>query len=239
MSLLLFLLLAAYPPEQRAKAAEISPEVVARWQKVFPARKGQIDNPKKVSSRKGPVELTLEVANTKVRRENGEYSLWLKVSLRNVGKAPIQVDSEVFRDAVYLENDPFLSWEIRDERGREVVRSPLQEAITVPPECGVLRPDPRSASFRPPFELNPGQIASTPERWQYDAREIACLGRSRESPIPPYGEIRGLGFFTRGARARLHFHNRTPPDVLRRFKRRARPEEVDFYTDWIELEIVP
>jgi len=237
---------APLPPEAEDRLnAEVREEHRPMWEKMFPPRNPKVEKPKKVTARKGPVEITLEVANTVVRtvpRINLRvHSLWIRVTLRNIGKKPFQVWDGAFQSLLQLEGSAGLKYEIVGEDGSRIVRDRLGGSeLDRPGVCPSPPDDPDWYKYKPPFVLPPGKSVSTPETWMHDIVEIACLGRSERSPLPPYGEVLGLDFDeNKKAKIRLVYDNHIP-DELRTDKRKPlRPEQVTFATDWIPLEIAP
>lgn len=218
--------------------AELLKEMIPVWEKLNPPTKGQIENPKKVTARKGPILLTLEVANTTVRKENGHHSLWLRVTLTNVGKKPVKIWDDAFQWLPDLQ-DGGLRYEIAAENGQPVIIAGPERPIEPPRICPPLPKDPRWDRFKAPFDLKPGDSVSTPESWDYGAEEITCLGRSTQSPLPPYGELRWLRFGeNRKAKIRIVYRHSVPDAWKADYPRPIAPEQLDLETPWIPLEII-
>jgi hypothetical protein len=235
---------APLPPEAEERLnAEVREEHRPMWEKMFPPRNPKVEKPKKVTARKGPVEITLEVANTVVRtvpRVNLKvHSLWIRVTLRNIGKRPFQVWDGAFQSLFDLEDTVGLRYEIIGANGQTVGRERFGGSeIDRPDVCPKPPDDPDWYKYETPFVLAPGKSVSTPETWMHDIVEIACLGRSERSPLPPYGEVLGLDFRkNKKAKIRLVYNRAIPEKYHAEMRRKIRPEEVDFTTDWIDLEI--
>lgn len=235
---------APLPPEAEERLnAEVREEHRPMWEKMFPPRNPKVEKPKKVTARKGPVEITLEVANTVVRtvpRINLRvHSLWIRVTLRNIGKKPIQVWDGAFQSLLDLEETVGLRYEIIGADGQAVGREPLGGSeLERPGVCPKPPSDPDWHKYKTPFVLPPGKSVSTPETWMHHVVEIACLGRSDRSPLPPYGEVLALDFGeNKKAKIRLVYNRAIPQEFHSEMRRKVLPEEVDFSTDWIDLEV--
>lgn len=216
--------------------AELFKEMIPVWERLNPPTKGQIENPKKVTARKGPIKLTLEIANTTVRKENGHYSLWLRVTLKNVGKKPIKIWDGAFRSILGLERDG-LRYQFSGD-GLPIVRNHPERPFERPGICPPEPDDPLWEKFKTPFDLKPGESASTPASWHYSIEEVTCLGRSPRSPIPPYGEVRWLDFSNnRKAKIRIVYRHSVPESWKADYPRPIAPEQIDLETPWVPLEI--
>lgn len=230
--------------EERLNAA-VREEHRPMWEQMFPPRNPKVENPKKVIARKGPVEITLEVANTTVRphrRVNlNVHSLWLRVTLRNISKKPFQVWDGAFQSLLDLEDSVGLHYEIIGEDGSKISRHVLGGSELDRPEvCPKPPSNPDWNKFKVPFVLAPGESVSTPESWMYHVVEVACLGRPKRSLLPPYGEVLALDFDeNKKAKIRLVYDWFIPKRLRRNPTDPSQPENVTFATDWISLEIVP
>lgn len=240
-----------------AGAATLSPDIEAQidaevrdehrqiWERIYPAWTPTAENPKRVVARKGVVELSLEVANTEVRthqRMNSRvHSLWLRVSLKNIGKKPFQITDGAFQFLLALEEETGLKYEIVGEDGNPIGRIRHGGGVVARPDaCPPPPSDPDWERYKPPFELAPGKTISTPASTMADVVEVACLGRSKSSPLPPYGEIMGLDFGkNKRAKIRAVYDHEVPKKYRRHLKRPLGAEEVAFATEWIELRIRP
>lgn len=234
------------PPEVAARIdAEVREEHRARWEAQYPARTPKAEIPKKVVARKGPVEIALEVANTKVRTHPlmsmRIHSLWLKVSIKNVGTKPFKVRTEAFRSILELEEHSSFRYEIVDEDGRAVVRERLGAILfDIPPVCPQPPDDPDWERLKPPLTLKPGETLSTRPTWGVSRLEVACLGRPIRSPLDPYAEVLGLTFGkNKRAKIRLVYDYHVPDELRSDPAKPLRPEQVTVATDWIPLEILP
>lgn len=239
-------LAAGLPPEAEERLnAKVREEHRPMWEQMFPPRKPKVENPKKVVARKGPVEITLEVANTTVRSHRivnmRHHSLWLRVTLRNIGKKPFQVWDGAFQSLLDLEDSVGLHYEIIGEDGSQISRHILGGSeLDRPDVCPRTPDDPDWEKYKTPFMLAPGKSVSTPESWMSHVVEIACLGRSERSPLPPYGEVLALDFDeNKKAKIRLVYDHHIPDDLRTDKRKQLRPESVTFATDWIPLVIVP
>ncbi|TPW18152.1 MAG: hypothetical protein FD129_89 [bacterium] len=237
---------ASLPPEAEERLnAKVREEHRPLWEQMFPPRKPKVENPKKVVARKGPVEITLEVANTTVRSHRivnmRHHSLWLRVTLRNIGKKPFQVWDGAFQFLLDLEDSVGLHYEIVGEDGSRIERDRLGGSeLDRPAVCPKPPSDPDWYKYKVPFALAPGKSVSTPESWMSHVVEIACLGRSERSPLPPYGEVLALAFGeNKKAKIRLVYDWFIPKKLRSDPDEPSQPENVTFATDWIPLVIAP
>lgn len=220
--------------------AELFKEMIPVWEKLNPPTKGQIEDPKKTTARKGPIALTLEVANTTVRKENGHYSLWIRVTLGNRSKKPIRIWTGAFRHLLALEGDSGLHFEIVGEDGQSIYRDRVPRPIESPKICPPPPGNPLWEKYKPPFVLPPGDSISTPDDWEHGIEEVTCLGRSPHSPLSPYGEVRRLYVGkNHKAKIRIVYDHEIRPSVIPTLKRPLEPEEIRLATEWISLSFIP
>lgn len=193
---------------------------------------------------KGPVRLTLELAETKLHPDD---SLWVRLSITNIGKKPFKVDDEAF-DSLHILTDlaPSLGLEIQDLKDGKPVFVQKEDGMPFDNDSEpCLKTYLEREARRPPViprMLAPGGTISTPAVSWFSLIDVACRGHAEESPRPPYGELGDLFLSTGSYRLRAKYRHGSSPDALDYLKKHGRrPEEswVNLMTDWIQFEVAP
>lgn len=197
----------------------------------YPPHPGEIADPVTASTQAGSLRLTLSVAKTRVKKTE---SLWLSVTLTNVGRSTITISDPSFQWLKSLLHDGSVRLEFKDPDDGIVVRMPPNFG-TRPAFCPEV-PDPEYEARTLPRQLPPGASISTPADADVSGIEVSCMGRSRRSNIPPYGEISLLTWGVGKNRVRAHCIGGMRVGE-KRINGRFPVESFDMKTDWITLEV--
>ena len=198
-------------------------------------------SPKRVVAEKGPIRLTFEVANTKVGKRD---SLWVRLTLTNIGRTPLEVNDEVFEDIrAAADGVNTIRIEVVDSRGKELLRDKPDDVIWDEElaEC-LNREFPKGKSAPPiPRTLAPGESISTrPEPSPSAQAYSLCLHDPALRSFPPYGEINGWRWTARRYRVRAVYRHEVPAKLLKHLTDKGRldlPACVNFHTGWIPIEV--
>ena len=206
-------------------------ELRANAQSHYPYPKGVLDHPAKASARKGPVEITLEIAATRLHTTDG---LWLRATIKNVGVPPFLVEYQAFDEILDLTDSELFRIEVLDAKGKAVTRSRLGPPLA-PPICGKYSEEEERRHV--PMTLRSNESISTLPLADVDSFEHLCLKRPLASPIPPYGEIRGMNWQEGKHRVRLVYRRAPKGAGIAPSNSTAHPDWVDVSTDWIEVRV--
>ena len=189
-----------------------------------------------VTASSGPVKITLSMPTTFYRVDSP--SLWVKVSLTNVGDAPFDFFSHafVFGAPQLMRPDPMTL---------EVVQVSGKRAIYVPPETDMppRRCWPEHAKLgrrelirRFMFSLDAGASTSTPVGAYVPLEKAWCEGTVMRPKFPDFGEIPGFHFDPGNYQVRA-VYNRLPSTGLSSLTAASEPEEVRVATPWIRIRV--
>ncbi|MBI5594685.1 MAG: hypothetical protein HY928_01200 [Elusimicrobia bacterium] len=199
--------------------------------KTYPSHPGKIVDPVTVSTQAGSLRLSFSVAKTRIKKDE---SLWFAVTLTNVGKSTITLTDPSFQWHKDLLRNNTLRLEFRDPAGGIIVRMPPNFGMR-PSFCPEV-PDPEYDARALPKLLPPGASISTPADADVSGIEVSCMGRSRRSNIPPYGEITLLTWDVgkNRVRARLFGGMRVG---AQKPNGRYSVEFFDMATEWVTMEV--
>lgn len=201
-------------------------------------------NPKTVSASSGPIKLVLEVANTKVREDDG---LWVRLTLRNTGPRPMKVANEAFWNVLNLAENESLRIEVRRMKSRRMVSRFKRMDIfwTDELEGCIDRYESEHPSPEQPkvWTLKPGDEISTPARPPVSAYALRHCEKDPEPKLfPPYGEIPGWNWTEPAYEVRAVYDDRLNPKFEKHLTaegRRNRDYMVRVETSWIPLVRLP
>lgn len=202
--------------------------------------------PKSASAAKGPLRLTLEVANPVLR---GKDSLWVRVRLTNIGKSTRTVRDDAFGDILGLTDAQGpLSLEVRDAKTKEPwtrgtpddhssMEGEFQECLARYEEEHPQAPP------RGEWVLAPGKSISTPSQPAYaDFKWRHCRGEAPPESRPPYGELADWHWVEDAYEVRAVFDDTISERMLKKLPPEARKKYADgvrIETGWVPVRRKP
>lgn len=201
-------------------------------------------NPKIVTATKGPVKLVFEVANTKVREND---SLWVRLTLTNVGPRPMKLANDAFWNVLNLAGNEPLRIEVRETKSRREISRFTRMTILWTKELEKCldryeteHPSPEKQKV---WTLKPGDSVSTPARPPMSDFALRhCENDPDPKLFPPYGEIPGWIWRKPSYEVRAVYDRRLSPELekyLTEEGRRNRDSMILLATDWVPLTRVP
>lgn len=201
-------------------------------------------NPKTVTASSGPIKLVLQVANTKVREDD---SLWVRLTLMNVGPRPMKVPNEAFWDVLDLAENGPLRIEVRNKRsGKSVVRLKREDILWTDEldRCLGRYEEEHPCPERPRvWVVKPGEGISTPAKPPSSVYALrSCEKDPEPRQFPPYGEIPGWDWSEPSYEVRAVYDDRPSPKFEKHLTaegRRNRDYMILVETSWIPLVRLP
>ncbi len=207
----------------------------------------------RATSKKGPVELTLEVASSTIGTGNAP---WIAIELRNVGKGTITVVDELFSDrpadiapAHERRKGPGIFFELKGPDGEEFnfgYRKFPDECLEWnrrsddPPVAASVGGDSRDDDSHFARNLGPGESVRTREFVFEPVDPRRCAPVRRQIRFPGFQELGAFRFEKPGKyklRAVYDEEYEAIKDVLKSLNIR-RPEDVRVATNWAKIHVI-
>ena len=208
----------------------------------------------RTTARKGPIELTLEVASTTIHRGQ---AIWVAVEIKNVGKKPISLIDELFSDRARdialahgkASHGIGIHFELKGPDGLELNLGypelpheclPFNRRYDDPPTKKFIVTDAEGDAADHYFkQLKPQESVRTRD-WLFEPMDSrSCETAPRENPNAGTG-LQELGVYTLEKlgkyKLRVIYANELSP-VLRAMGNKVEPEDVNVTTGWITIHL--